>query len=163
MANFISNAFLSLVMDKSARETRERRKQILKDIKEGKSPTKKSAKKSAKTTKKKSVSAKPAEKPQNSAPQPVLSAQGKVLKGVTPAEENIAMMLAEKIARAEDAIHERGQKKKTWTGDRGELIVNALRIQKAKADVFRDIDDDQFRKLQGLAQQMMLGGSSKDR
>ena len=161
MANFISKALLSLVMDKSARETMERRKKVLKDLKDGK-PIEKPIEKPMKKTAKKAVGPRP--KPQRKTvpekttpPQPVLSAEGKVLKGVTQAEENDALMLVEKIARAEEAIVERQKTKKTLTGARGELIANALRIQKAKADVFGDLDDEQLRKLQGLAQKMMLG------
>lgn len=156
MANFISKALLSLVMDKSARETMERRQKVLKDLKESKKVV--GAPKSP---------IKPRAKPQHQQPEklpsPVLSAQGKVLKGVTQAEEKDALMLVEKIARAEEAIQERSKKKKMLTGKRGELIVNALRIQKAKADVFRELDNEQYEKLQGLAQQMMLGLTPKDR
>lgn len=167
MANIFSKALLSLVMDKNARETLERRKKVLKDLKDGKPLEKpilkaaaKSAKRAAPATKKAAVQngGLPKNAPQKNATlQPVLSAEGKVLKGVTKAEENDAMMLVERIARAEEAIVERQKTKKTLTGARGELIANALRIQKAKADVFGDLDDEQLRKLQGLAQKMMLG------
>jgi len=148
MANFLSNAFLSIFMDKKARETLERRKG--KAAPESKKKVKAKGKGKTKS-KNKSKGKAAANRPPARQPEPTLS------------PEDAAERLAQKIASAETAIAQRSEMRGELSGERGELIFKALQIQKAKADVFKDIDEEQFRKLQGLAQKMMLGGRPEDR
>ncbi len=151
MANFLKKAFLSIFMDKSARETMERRNEAKKKLANPQPPAAQE------------VTSQPIQQAPPKAANAPVPQHERPLKGVTAEEEQVAALLAQKIASAEESIADRVLKKKSMGGERGELIMNALRIQKAKAEVFKDLSDDEFRKLQGLAQQMMLGGAPKDR
>ncbi|MCW9034782.1 MAG: hypothetical protein OQK35_02260 [Alphaproteobacteria bacterium] len=149
MANFFSKIFFSVFMDKSARETMERRQEAKRKLN------------SPELFAEKKDTDKPIQQPPKPQPTAAVPRHQRPLKGVTQEEEQVAALLAQKIASAEDSIADRVLKKKSMSGERGELIMNALRIQKAKSDVFNELSDEEFRKLQGLAQKMMLGGTPK--